>query len=446
MTIRLNDTYIKPFIDEAELSALNGEIAAAHKTLLDGTGEGNDFLGWVDLPTNYDKEEYARIKAAAAKIQKTCDVFVVIGIGGSYLGARAVVEFLKSPVYNNLKKDTPDIYFSGCNISAQSLNELLSICEGKDVCINVISKSGTTTEPAVAFRIFRDLLEKKYGKDGARERIFVTTDKAKGTLKKFSDEAGYETFVVPDDVGGRFSVLTAVGLLPIAVSGVDTDALMKGAADAAAEYKASSDIDKNDCMKYVVLRNLMYRSGKTTEVLVNYEPYAAMFNEWWKQLYGESEGKDKKGLFPASVIFSTDLHSLGQFIQDGSRMLFETVVSVKETDEKRPVPYDAANVDGLNFLAGVDLNEVNSKAMKGTILAHVDGGAPNILIELADKSAYSLGYLLYFFEFACGVSGYVLGVNPFNQPGVEAYKKNMFALLGKPGYEAEKAALEARLN
>ncbi|MBQ7375843.1 MAG: glucose-6-phosphate isomerase [Clostridia bacterium] len=446
MTIRLNDTYVKPFIDEAELSALNGEIAAAHKTLLEGSGEGNDFLGWIDLPVNYDKEEYARIKAAAAKIQKTCDVFVVIGIGGSYLGARAVVEFLKSPVYNNLKKDTPDIYFSGCNISAQSLNELLSICEGKDVCINVISKSGTTTEPAVAFRVFRELLEKKYGKDGARERIFVTTDKARGTLKKFSDEAGYETFVVPDDVGGRFSVLTAVGLLPIAVSGVDTDALLKGAADASAEYKANADIATNDCMKYVALRNLMYRNGKTTEVLVNYEPYAAMFNEWWKQLYGESEGKDKKGLFPASVIFSTDLHSLGQFIQDGSRMLFETVVSVKETDEKHAVPYDEANVDGLNFLAGVDLNEVNNKAMQGPILAHVDGGAPNILIEVADKSAYSLGYLLYFFEFACGVSGYVLGVNPFNQPGVEAYKKNMFALLGKPGYEAERAALEARLN
>ena len=446
MAVKLNDTYIKSFINDSELSAIQSEITAAHKTLLDGTGEGNDFLGWIDLPTNYDKEEYARIKDAAAKIQKTCDVFVVIGIGGSYLGARAVVEFLKSPVYNNLKKDTPDIYFSGCNISAQSLNELLSICEGKDVCINVISKSGTTTEPAVAFRVFRDLLEKKYGKDGARERIFVTTDKARGTLKKFSDEAGYETFVVPDDVGGRFSVLTAVGLLPIAVSGVDTDALMKGAADASAEYKASADIATNDCMKYVALRNLMYRSGKTTEVLVNYEPYAAMFNEWWKQLYGESEGKDKKGLFPASVIFSTDLHSLGQFIQDGSRMLFETVVSVKETDEKHAVPYDEANVDGLNFLAGVDLNEVNNKAMQGTILAHVDGGAPNILIEVADKSAYSLGYLLYFFEFACGVSGYVLGVNPFNQPGVEAYKKNMFALLGKPGYEAEKAALEARLN
>ena len=446
MTVRLNDTYIKPFVKEGELEAINAEIASAHKTLLEGTGEGNDFLGWIDLPNNYDKEEYARIKAAAKKIQKSCDVFVVIGIGGSYLGARAVIEFLKSPVYNNLKKDTPDIYFSGCNISAQSMNELLSICEGKDVCINVISKSGTTTEPAVAFRVFRELLEKKYGKEGARERIFVTTDKARGTLKKFSDEAGYETFVVPDDVGGRFSVLTAVGLLPIAVSGVDIDGLMKGASDAAAYCKASADINSNDCMKYVALRNLMYRQGKTTEILVNYEPYAAMFNEWWKQLYGESEGKDKKGLFPASVIFSTDLHSLGQFIQDGTRTLFETVVSVNDTDEKMAVPYDKANVDGLNFLAGVDLNEVNKMAMKGTILAHIDGGTPNILIEVADKSAHSLGYLLYFFEFACGVSGYVLGVNPFNQPGVEAYKKNMFALLGKPGYEAEKKALEERLK
>ena len=446
MTVKLNDKYVLPFVNEAELEAIKPEIAKAHKCLLDGNGEGSDFLGWIDLPNNYDKEEYARIKAAAAKIQKKCDVFVVIGIGGSYLGARAVVEFLKSPVYNNLKKDTPDIYFSGCNISAQSMNELLSICEGKDVCINVISKSGTTTEPAVAFRVFRELLEKKYGKDEAKERIFVTTDKAKGTLKKFSDEAGYETFVVPDDVGGRFSVLTAVGLLPIAVAGIDLDGLMKGASDAAAYCKASADIEKNDCMKYVALRNLMYRNGKATEILVNYEPYAAMFNEWWKQLYGESEGKDKKGLFPASVIFSTDLHSLGQFIQDGSRNIFETVVSVNETNEKMAVPYDEANVDGLNFLAGVDLNDVNKMAMKGTILAHVDGGTPNILIEVADKSEYSLGYLLYFFEFACGVSGYVLEVNPFNQPGVEAYKKNMFALLGKPGYEAEKAALEARLK
>ena len=447
MTVKLNDTYVKSFIKDEDVKAIIPEVEAAHKCLLSGNGEGNDFLGWVDLPFNYDKEEYARIKEAAKKIQKKCDVFVVIGIGGSYLGARAVIEYAKSPLYNNLKHEgTPDIYFSGCNISAQSLNELLSICEGKDICINVISKSGTTTEPAVAFRVFRELLEKKYGKEEAKERIFVTTDKARGTLKKFSDEAGYETFVVPDDVGGRFSVLTAVGLLPIAVSGTDIDALMKGAADAATEFKANADVESNACLKYVALRNILYRNGKGTEILVNYEPYAAMLNEWWKQLYGESEGKDKKGIFPASVIFSTDLHSLGQFIQDGSRNIFETVVSVNETNEKKPVPFDEANVDGLNFLAGVDLNEVNKMAMKGTILAHVDGGTPNILIEVANKSEYSLGYLLYFFEFACGVSGYVLGVNPFNQPGVEAYKKNMFALLGKPGYESEKAALEARLK
>ncbi|MBE6662755.1 MAG: glucose-6-phosphate isomerase [Ruminococcaceae bacterium] len=446
MTLALNDKYIKPFIDEKALASMQSEVSAAHRVLMEGTGEGSDFLGWVRLPETYDKEEYARVKKAAAKIQKSCDVFIVIGIGGSYLGSRAVIEFLKSPMYNNLKKDTPDIYFSGCNISAQSMNELLSICEGKDVCINVISKSGTTTEPAVAFRIFRALLEKKYGVEGARERIFVTTDKARGTLKKFADEAGYETFVVPDDVGGRFSVLTSVGLLPIAVSGVDTDALMQGAADAAAAFMATDDMEKNTCLKYAALRNLMYRQGKCTEILVSYESYATMLNEWWKQLYGESEGKDGKGIFPASVIFSTDLHSLGQYIQDGQRNLFETVIAVKNPDSKFAVPFDDANVDGLNFLAGVDMNDVNDKAMKGTILAHVDGGTPNILLELADKSAYTLGYLLYFFEFACGVSGYMLGVNPFNQPGVEAYKKNMFALLGKPGYEEAKAALEARLK
>ena len=421
-------------------------MLAAQKSLLAKDGQGNDFLGWITLPDDYDKEEFDRIKKAAAKIQKSCDVFIAIGIGGSYLGARAVVEFLKSPLYNSLNKNTPDVYFSGCNISAQSLNELLALCEGKDVCINVISKSGTTTEPAVAFRVFRDLLEKKYGKDGARERIFVTTDKAKGTLKKFADEAGYETFVVPDNVGGRFSVLTAVGLLPIAVSGVDIDALMKGASDAAARYTTVTDVNENECLKYAALRNILYRKGMATEILVSYEPYAAMFNEWWKQLYGESEGKDGKGLFPTSVIFSTDLHSLGQFIQDGSRNVFETIVSVKNADSKLAVPYDEANIDGLNFLAGTDLNEINKVAMQGTILAHIDGGAPNILVEIENKDEYSLGYLLYFFEFACGVSGYVLGVNPFNQPGVEAYKKNMFALLGKPGYEEQRKALEARLK
>ena len=446
MALKINDSYVKQFVSDEEIAALDGEVLAAQATLLEGTGEGNGFLGWVTLPDDYDREEYARIKAAAKKIQGSCDVFVVIGIGGSYLGSRAVIEFLKSPLYNNLKKDTPDIYFSGCNISAQSMNDLLALCEGRDVCINVISKSGTTTEPAVAFRVFRELLEKKYGKEGAKDRIFVTTDRKKGTLKAFADEAGYETFVVPDNVGGRFSVLSAVGLLPIAVSGIDLDALMKGASDASHEFSSVKDAKANPCLRYAAIRNLLYRKGLTTEVLVSYEPYAAMFNEWWKQLFGESEGKDGKGIFPASVIFSTDLHSLGQFIQDGKRNLFETVVTVKNPDHHLNVPYDEANVDGLNFLAGTDLCAINEKAMQGTVLAHIDGGAPNLIVEIDRRDEYHLGQLLYFFEFTCGVSGYVLGVNPFNQPGVEAYKKNMFALLGKPGYEDAKAALEARLK
>ena len=445
MSIKLNDKFLQGFVNESEIEFMQPFADNAYELLTSGKGPGNDFLGWVSLPNNYDKEEFARIKVAAEKIKKSCDILVVIGIGGSYLGARAAIEFVKSPLYNNLKKDTPDIYFAGNNISTTALTELLSICEGKDICVNVISKSGTTTEPAIAFRVFKSLLVEKYGEAGAKDRIFVTTDKARGTLKKFSDEAGYETFVVPDDVGGRYSVLTAVGLLPIACAGIDIDAMMKGAQDAKAAF-ASSSVKDNAAVRYATIRSILSRKGKCTEILVGYEPYMLMLNEWWKQLYGESEGKDKKGIFPASVIFSTDLHSLGQFIQDGSRNIFETVVSVSETNEKKPVPFDEANVDGLNFLAGVDLNEVNKMAMKGTILAHVDGGAPNILIEVADKSEYSLGYLLYFFEFACGVSGYVLGVNPFNQPGVEAYKKNMFALLGKPGYESEKAALEARLK
>ncbi|MBE6580537.1 MAG: glucose-6-phosphate isomerase [Ruminococcaceae bacterium] len=444
MSIRLVDTYVAPFVAENEYVAIQPMVTAAHNMLTEKTGLGNAFLGWVDLPRDYDKEEYARIKAAAAKIQKKCDVFIVIGIGGSYLGARAVVEFLKSPLYNNLKKDTPDIYFSGCNISASNMQELLSICEGRDVCINVISKSGTTTEPAVAFRVFRELLEKKYGKEEARERIFVTTDRARGTLKGFADKVGYETFVVPDDVGGRFSVLSAVGLLPIAVSGVDIDALMAGA-NGAREAYADPDITKNDCYKYAALRNILLRRGKTTEILVGYEPFMQMLAEWWKQLFGESEGKDGKGLFPASVIFSTDLHSLGQYIQDGMRNLFETVICVKDTGATQLIPNDPENIDGLNFLSGCDLNYVNGMAQQGTLFAHVDGGVPNLVLELADRSAYSLGYLLYFFEKACAISGYLLGVNPFDQPGVEAYKKNMFALLGKPGYEEQKAALDARL-
>ncbi len=445
MSIRLNASYLAPFVSAEEIANIQPQVTLAHELLTSRTGAGNDYLGWTTLPADYDREEFARIKVAAEKIKKTCDVFIAIGIGGSYLGARAVIEFLKSPKYNNIPKDTPDIYFAGNSISASEIDELLRICEGKDVCINVISKSGTTTEPAVAFRVFRALLEQKYGKDGARERIFVTTDKARGTLKHFSDEAGYETFVVPDDVGGRFSVLTAVGLLPIAVAGIDIDALMQGAADAMTAY-ADPNLAQNDCYLYAALRNILYRKGKTTEILVGYELYGAMLNEWWKQLYGESEGKDQRGIFPASVIFSTDLHSLGQYIQDGMRNLFETVISIENNPVSYPIPDDPANIDGLNFLSGMDLNAVKKTAMQATLLAHVDGGVPNILVELADRSAHSLGYLIYFFELACAISGYLLGVNPFNQPGVEAYKKNMFALLGKPGYEDARAALEARLH
>ncbi|MBQ1956347.1 MAG: glucose-6-phosphate isomerase [Clostridia bacterium] len=444
MTLKLNDKYLKSFIGEEEYANIQPMVKTAQNMIVDRSGAGNDFLGWVDLPENYDKAEFAAIKESAKKIQESCDILVVIGIGGSYLGARAAIEFMKSPLYNNLNKKTPDIYFSGCNISAQALNELLSICEGKDVCINVISKSGTTTEPAVAFRVFRNLLESKYGKDGARERIFVTTDRAKGTLKSFSDEAGYQTFVVPDDVGGRFSVLTAVGLLPIAVAGIDIDALMQGANDARKEL-TDPDIAKNDCFKYAAIRNILYRKGKTTEIMVGYEPYLQMLQEWWKQLYGESEGKDNRGLFPASVIFSTDLHSLGQYVQEGRRDIFETVVSVVNPSSEFIIPDDPNNIDGLNFLSGKDLNFVNKTAMQGTLFAHIDGGVPNILLEVEDRSEHSLGYMIYFFELACAVSGYLLGVNPFNQPGVEAYKKNMFALLGKPGYEEHKKALEQRM-
>ena len=395
------------------------------------------------LADETSKEE--QLKAAAERIKKSCDVFIAIGIGGSYLGARAAIEFVKSPLYNSLKKDTPDIYFAGNSISSTALSELLAICEGKDICINVISKSGTTTEPAVTFRVFRELLEKKYGVEGARERIFATTDRQKGTLKAFSDKMGYETFVVPDDVGGRYSVLTAVGLLPIAVAGIDIDAMMRGAADSRTLY-TGQPFAENDCFRYAALRNLMYRAGKKVEILVGYEPFQQMLNEWWKQLYGESEGKDNKGIFPASVIFSTDLHSLGQYIQEGERMLFETVLDFKNTGCELEIPYDEANVDGLNFLAGKKLNYVNSTAMLGTLFAHNDGGVPNIVLEVSDRTAYSFGYLVYFFELACAVSGYTLGVNPFNQPGVEAYKKNMFALLGKAGYEKEKEALEARMQ
>ena len=445
MAIKLNDKYVSSFINAHELDMIQPAVTLADQLLRSKSGAGSSFLGWVTLPDDYDKEEFARILSSAEKIRKTCDVLIVIGIGGSYLGARAVIEYLKSPRYNNLKKDTPDIYFSGCNISASNMQELLSICEGKDVCINVISKSGTTTEPAVAFRVFRSYLEAKYGKEGARERIFVTTDKQKGTLKQFSTEAGYETFVVPDDVGGRFSVLTAVGLLPIAVAGIDICELMKGASFAAHQF-TDSDLAKNDCYRYAAIRNLLYRKGKNVEVLANYEPFAAMFNEWFKQLYGESEGKDQKGIFPTSVIFSTDLHSLGQFVQDGSRMLFETVVDIADTGTSFEIPNDPANIDGLNFLSGMDLNHVKKVAMQGTVLAHVDGGVPTMIVEVDRRNEFVLGEMIYFFELACAISGYLLGVNPFDQPGVESYKKNMFALLGKPGYEEFREVLEKRLN
>lgn len=445
MSVHFNDRYVASFISTDEYAHIQPMVNTAHSLLTKKNGAGNDFLGWTTLPESYDKEEFARIKAAAARIRNSCQVFVAIGIGGSYLGARAVIEFLKSPLYNNLKKDTPDVYFAGNNISASALSELLSICEGKDVCINVISKSGTTTEPAIAFRVFRALLEQKYGKEGARSRIFVTTDRQKGTLKQFSDEAGYETFVVPDDVGGRFSVLTAVGLLPIAVAGIDIDELMAGAAEAMHEY-SDPCLEANQAYRYAALRNILYRKGKTTEILVGYEPYAAMFNEWWKQLFGESEGKDQRGIFPASVIFSTDLHSLGQYIQDGMRNLFETVISVEKDTVSYTIPNDPDNIDGLNFLSGMDMNQVKKTAMQATLLAHVDGGVPNLLIEMSDRSARTLGHLIYFFELACAISGYLLGVNPFNQPGVEAYKKNMFALLGKPGYEDMGQALREKLG
>lgn len=445
MAVTINDRYLSSFISGDEYAAIAPQVKLAHEQLHAGTGLGNDFIGWVNLPTDYDKEEFARIQAAAKKIKADTDVFIVIGIGGSYLGARAAIEFLKSPYYNNLNKDTPSVYFTGNSISSTALSELLDICDGKDVSINIISKSGTTTEPAIAFRVFRDYLEKKYGKEEARKRIYCTTDKAKGTLKQLATQEGYETFVVPDDVGGRFSVLTAVGLLPIAVAGADIESLMAGAAQAQQELM-DTDLEKNPCYKYAAVRNILYRKGKAIELLVSYEPCFGMMLEWWKQLFGESEGKDNKGLFPASVIFSTDLHSMGQYIQDGRRTMFETVVLIDKAKQEIYINNDPENVDGLNFLQDKPMSFVNQKAFEGTVLAHTDGGAPNVVLHVPEVSESQLGYLIYFFEKACAISGYLLGVNPFNQPGVESYKKNMFALLGKPGYENEKAALEARLG
>ena len=443
MALKLNTKYLASFVGEDELTGIAPAVNACAKVLHDKTGLGNDFLGWLTLPTDYDKEEFARIQAAAKKIQSNSDILIVIGIGGSYLGARAAIEFLQSTFYNNKKKDTPDIYYVGNNINPSYLQEVLAICEGKDISVNVISKSGTTTEPALAFRVFKKLVEEKYGKEGAKDRIFATTDKAKGTLKNLSDTEGYETFVVPDDVGGRYSVLTAVGLLPIAVAGCDIRALMDGAAQAQKDYMA--DFENNDCYKYAALRNILYRKGKSVEMLVSYDPNFVMMSEWYKQLFGESEGKDGKGIFPASVTLTADLHSMGQYIQDGERTLFETIISVAEPAGKVVVEADGENLDGLNFLAGKRISEINRMAELGVQLAHVDGGVPNIRIEIPQIDAHAVGSLLYFFERACGISGYILGVNPFDQPGVEAYKKNMFALLDKPGYEEASKAIKARL-
>jgi glucose-6-phosphate isomerase len=445
MAIRLNDNYLAPFVSPNELKGLQPLIEAAHRELHEKSGLGNDFLGWVDLPTNYDKEEAGRIIKAAEKIKSDSQILIVIGIGGSYLGARAAIELLRSPFYNNLKKDTPDIYFVGNNINPTYLNEVLSICDGKDFSVNIISKSGTTTEPALAFRVFRELLEQKYGAEEARKRIYATTDKARGTLKELADREGYESFVIPDDVGGRFSVLTAVGLLPIAVSGCDILKIMEGAKKAQ-EALCSTNLEENDCYKYVAYRTALHAKGKSVEMLVSYDPAFAMMNEWFKQLFGESEGKDGKGIFPASAIFSTDLHSLGQFIQDGSKILFETVVDIQKPKEDFFVKDDPNNLDGLNFLSNQEMSIVNRRAFEGTVIAHTEGGTPNIVLEMPEINEEEFGYLVYFFEKACGISGYLLGVNPFDQPGVEAYKKNMFALLGKPGYEAEREALAAKLK
>ena len=450
--VTFESTGAKNFIADHEIAAMKFQTENAKDRLVAKNGEGNDFLGWIDLPVDYDKEEFARIKKAAEKIQSDSDVLLVIGIGGSYLGARAAIEFTHGAFYNAEPKETrgedkkpaPEIYFCGNSISASYLADLIDLIGDRDFSLNIISKSGTTTEPGIAFRLLKELLVKKYGQEEAAKRIYATTDKARGALKSEADAAGYETFVVPDDVGGRFSVLTAVGLLPIAVSGTDIDALMKGAA-AMREHALNTAYADNGPLQYAAMRNLMLRKGKAVEILVNYEPTMHNLSEWWKQLYGESEGKDRKGIFPASVDFTTDLHSMGQFIQDGNRILFETVLKIEKSRRSLTIGTDEKNLDGLNFLAGKTVEYVNEQAMNGTILAHTDGGTPNLMVKIPAQDAESLGQLFYFFEFACGVSGYLLGVNPFDQPGVESYKKNMFALLGKPGYEELTADLQARL-
>lgn len=444
--LKLVNKYADKFVSDHDIAEISGRAVEAMKTLHARNGEGNDFLGWVTLPTDYDKEEFSRIKKAAEYIKGNCDILIVIGIGGSYLGARAVIEALKSANYNALAKDTPQIYFIGNTISPSMVTELVSLCEDKNICINVISKSGTTTEPAIAFRVFRDLIYKKYSEEEAAKRIFCTTDKAKGTLKELADDQGYETFVVPDDVGGRYSVLTAVGLLPIAVAGIDIDALMNGA-KFAQDSLNSEDIHENDCLKYAAIRNCLYEKGKRLECFISYEPCMTMFNEWLKQLFAESEGKDGKGLYPVSCVFSTDLHSVGQFIQEsGSSLMFETCLKFNNPLDDFTITEQDGNIDGLNFLAGKTMSFVNEKARQGTLLAHTEGGVANLILEANGITAEDLGYMIYFFEKACAISGYILGINPFNQPGVESYKKNMFALLGKPGYESEKEKLEKELG
>ncbi|EOT22525.1 glucose-6-phosphate isomerase [Eubacterium sp. 14-2] len=435
------------FISQEEVTYMTKLTEDARELLVSKTGAGNDFLGWLDLPVEYDKEEFDRIKKAAAKIQGDSEVLVVIGIGGSYLGARAAIEFLRHGFYNNVSKEirkTPEIYYAGNSISSTYLAGLIEVIGDRDFSVNIISKSGTTTEPAIAFRVFKEMLEKKYGKEGAAKRIYATTDKERGALKGLATEEGYESFVVPDDVGGRFSVLTAVGLLPIAVSGADIDKLMEGAAKGR-DMALNQPFAENDAMQYAAVRNILLRKGKAVEVLANYEPALHYVSEWWKQLYGESEGKDQKGIFPASVDLTTDLHSMGQFIQDGARIMFETVMNVEKARSTVKINEEPVDLDGLNYLAGKDMDFVNKSAMNGTILAHTDGNVPNLVINIPEQNEFYLGELFYFYEFACGLSGYLLGVNPFNQPGVESYKRNMFALLGKPGYEAEREELLKRL-
>ena len=444
MKIKIVEKYLNNSITEADINTFLPLLETAHEKIMNKSGEGSEFLGWLDQPAMPDHDELKRIKIVADKIKNNSDVLIVIGIGGSYLGARAVIDLLKSPLYNSIKKDTPDIYFAGCSLCADEMSDILRICEGRRVSLNVISKSGTTTEPAVAFRILRAMMEERYTKEELRDRIFITTDKSRGTLKKFADNEGYETFVVPDDIGGRFSVLTAVGLLPIAVSGIDIDRLIEGAASARSSFFA--DGLSNTAYRYALLRSALYAKGKKIELLCSYRPSFRMMSEWWKQLFGESEGKSGNGIFPASVIYTTDLHSMGQYVQDGERTLFETVVVQKKSASMIAVPFDKADVDGLNFVSGMQLDEINGYAFLGTALAHTDGGVPNIVLEYEKCDEETVGEMIYFFFLSCAASAYMLGVNPFNQPGVEAYKKNMFALMGKPGYEELRDELNKKIE